>query len=73
MACFKLEFAEAMQYNVLSVPLFFGVALYCLFVLSDVVLGTQLVNKFEILLSKKYMYVIYIFVIIVSGRLNGVF
>ena len=62
LAILHLEFSAAWAYNILSIPLFCGIALYTSFGAADAFTGTHLVSAMEGILSKKYMVPIYILV-----------
>ena len=69
----KLDFKAAIKYNVLSIPLFVGIALYFLFSLLDIFFDKNYIDIIEKQLAKKYMYVLYVTVLIVATILNNVF
>lgn len=66
----KFDFISAINYNVLSLPLFFGIVIYLITFFFDILLGKDNVEKMEMLLSKKYMYIIYIITLISSLYIN---
>ena len=53
------DFADAVNYNLFSIPLFFGIVFYCALLTVDILLGKELITSFESILSKKYMYPVY--------------
>ena len=61
----NFEFKSALEYNVLSIPLFVGVAFYSICALIDIIFNTTYVLNIEKQLSKKYMYLIYAFLLII--------
>ena len=67
----KLDFVSACRYNILSVPLFFGIALYCILGVADAVFNTDYIEKIEHILSRKYMFAVYGVMLIVSVILNN--
>ncbi|MBQ9936915.1 MAG: DUF2752 domain-containing protein [Oscillospiraceae bacterium] len=62
----QLDFITASNYNKFSIPLFFGIAFYCILLVIDILFGKETVTVFERVLSKKYMYFIYLSVFIIS-------
>ena len=67
----QLDFISAVNYNILSVPLFFGIVTYCIFLLIDILFDRKLVIAAEQFLSKKYMYIIYFCILIISAAINN--
>lgn len=67
----NFDFKTAYEYNVLSIPLFTGIVLYCIFAVLDVLFDKNYIFCIEKQLSKKYMYAIYVAVLIVSTILNN--
>lgn len=70
-AILRLEFKKATDYNVLSVPLFLGIGIFSFCCVIDAVWGKDFVEKIEKQLSKKYMYGVYIIIMIVATILNS--
>lgn len=69
----NLDFKTAFEYNVLSIPLFVSIALYCVFSLIDFFLDKNYVYFIEKQLAKKYMYLIYIIILIMATILNNIY
>ena len=73
-ACFicmlKTDFYGAAKYNILSIPLFFGVVVYCFLCFADVIFKKDYIFILEKYMSKKYMYPIYGIIIVVSYAIN---
>ena len=67
----KLEFLSAMEYNVLSIPLFFSIVIYLLIYSIDILFGKNRVSKIENILSKKFMFVLYIVILLFSSYFNN--
>ena len=67
----KFDFEEAFRYHVLSIPLFVSIFAYCLCCALDIVLGTDLVVKIDMQLQKKYMFILYFALIILSVCVNS--
>ncbi len=67
----NLEFAKAIKYNVLSIPLFFGIVIYFILCIIDILLNKNFIFNFEKFLSKKYMFIVYILIIIVAYIFNN--
>lgn len=70
-AILNFDFKTALEYNVLSIPLFVGIALYGLFSLIDFFLDKNYVYTIEKQLAKKYMYIIYVIILILATILNN--
>ncbi len=66
----QFDFVSAVRYHVLSIPLFLSIFIYVLIVAFDIVLGKSNIEKVENFLGKKYMYVIYVFILVLSVHLN---
>lgn len=58
-AMLSLDFVAATEYNLLSVPLFFGIAVYAVLLIVDILFGSDYNKKMETLLAKKWMFVVY--------------
>lgn len=67
----RFDFISAEKYNLLSVPIFIGIVIYCIFLLTDIIFDSRLIKTMENFLSKKYMYVVYVFVVILNGIMNN--
>ncbi len=67
----SLDFISAIKYNVLSIPLFICIVIYCLFLAFDIIFGKQTVNIIEKQLAKKYMYILYFLILISSAVINN--
>ena len=70
-AILKLDFKSAVRYNILSIPLFIGILLYCCFLVIDFVYKKEYIEKIERFLTRKYMYIFYLIIIVVVGILNN--
>lgn len=68
----ELDFKKAIEYNVLSIPLFISIFLYTTFSIIDIVFSKEFINKTDDFLSKKYMFVVYIVILILSTILNNI-
>ena len=69
----SLDFKTAYKYNVLSIPLFVSIALYFIFSLIDIIFDKNYIYVIEKHLSKKYMYLVYIIILIIATILNNTF
>ena len=69
----NFDFITAIKYNVLSVPLFIGIALYSIFSLIDVFLDKNYIYIIEKYLAEKYMFLIYIIILIIATILNNIY
>ena len=58
-AILRLDFSTAWRCNFLSIPLFFGIALYFIFGITDAVAETRLVAITEALIKKKFLLPLY--------------
>ena len=65
-----LDFKVAFKYNVLSIPLFISIALYFIFSLIDIIADKNYIYIIEKQLSKKYMYFVYIIILIIANILK---
>ena len=68
-----LDIKSAFSYNVMSLPLFVCISIYCILCVVDIVFEKKYINKIEKQLSKKYMYIVYVFILLVSAILNNIF
>ena len=66
----RLDFHEAADHNILSVPLFFSIAGYCFLCLADVIFDKKYIFILESYMAKKYMYPIYFLILIISYVIN---
>ncbi len=66
-----LNFKTAFEYNVMSIPLFIAITVYAIFALADILLNKEFIVVIEKQLSKKYMYIIYFFILSISALLNN--
>ena len=62
----NLDFKAAYKFNVLSIPLFIGIALYSVFSLTDIIFDKNYIFIIEKQLSKKYMFLIYAMILILT-------
>lgn len=69
-AILNLKFISACKYNILSLPVFTGIVLYCTVLFIDLLTGKDYIIKVEKQLSRKYMYAIYLAVLIISVLFN---
>lgn len=67
---FCFDFFKAVEYNILSIPLFLGIILYCVLLAVDILLGRELVSAFEGILCRKYMYPVYLVLFLMSVIIN---
>ncbi len=68
----NLDFRSAFQYNVLSIPLFFGILFYGFFAFFDVVFDTNFIFHIEKILGKRYMFIVYIMALIIATFLKNI-
>lgn len=62
----NLDFKAAYKLNVLSIPLFIGIALYSVISLTDIIFDKNYIFIIEKQLSKKYMFLIYAMILILT-------
>ena len=65
------DFRSAIKYNILSVPLFFAIALYCAFAVIDFLWDKNFIKIVEKQLAKRYMFFVYLFVLLISALFNA--
>lgn len=65
-AILRLDFAAAFKHNALAVPLFLGIVVHAALLLVDVLFGKDHLDKFEYILSRKWMYILYGLLLIVG-------
>ena len=70
-AVLNLDPVSALQFNVLSIPLFFSIFMYCLLAIIDFIFNKDTIYIIEKQLSKKYMYPIYVIILITVTVLNN--
>ena len=63
---FNLHFKSAIEYNILSIPLFISIFLYVVFSVSDILFDKSYIEIIEKQLSKKYMYFLYVLIIVIA-------
>ena len=69
----SFDVKTAYKYNVLSVPLFISIVLYFIFSLIDIIFNKNYIYVIEKQLSKKYMYLVYIIILIIATILNNTY
>ena len=62
MAISRFDFSTAWDYNVMAIPLFLGIVIYCGLLAVDIFSGKGLTEKFEKILFNKYICIVYIFI-----------
>ena len=68
----NLQFSDALRYHVLSIPIFVSICIYSCCCVIDIIFETDLVEKIEKQLRKKYLFIIYFFAIVLSACVNYV-
>lgn len=71
-AVLHFDFRKATALHVLSVPIFFGIVVYCFFCMIDIVFQKEFITKIERQLGKKYMLVLYTVILLCSFFWNRV-
>ena len=72
MAVLRGDLIAAVHYNIMSVPLFLGIALYAIFSVTDILLQRDFISEIEKQLSKKYMFLVYIPLLVVVTIFNNI-
>ncbi len=67
----ELDLISAFQYNALAIPLFFAIFLYIIIFCIDILFNKKIIKKIDTLLSKKFMYVIYVLLLCFGTYLNN--
>ncbi len=70
-AILELDFKSAFEYNVLSVPIFLSIGLFSVILLIDYSFDKNCAFRVEKLLAQKYMYPIYVLILIIATILNN--
>ena len=70
-AILHFDFCKATEYNVLSIPLFISVFMYVLFSFTDIIFDKNYIEAIESQLLKKYMYVLYVGILIIAYIFNN--
>lgn len=60
MCILKLDIFGALKYNLMSLPLFICIVVYCILTIYDICFQATVTEKIEKILSKKYMYPLYL-------------
>ena len=68
-----LDFSAAFEYNVLSIPLFIAIIIYSLLGFTDIIFDKNYIRNLENILSKKYMYLLYGAILLISMYYNNLF
>ncbi len=71
-AILYLDFKSAYEYNILSIPLFLGILIYSCCAIIDIVFRKNYILNIETIFSKKYMYIVYLLILIISTFLNNI-
>lgn len=66
----SFDYISAIKYNVLSIPIFIGIFMYCTALFLDIIFAKNMINSIEKQLSKKYMYIIYTIILIIGTAIN---
>ena len=70
-AILRLDFDDAYKCNLLAIPLFIGIVLYTVLAIIDFIFEKQYLTHIERRLSNRYMYLIYIPIVIIATILNN--
>lgn len=69
----SLELAEATAHNVLSVPLFFCIAVYSLLCLCDIFFDLDFIDAAESFCKRRYMIIIFTVAYLLCASINLIF
>ena len=72
LAILSLELKKATQYHVLSIPLFIGIIIYALLCFSDIFLDRNDLERISKFFQKKYMFILYLIILLLSVYLNQI-
>ena len=67
-----LDFYKAIQYHILSIPLFIGIVLYTSFAIVDILFNKDYIQKIETQCQKPYMILLFFLLLVLSAVLNRV-
>lgn len=67
------DFHSAIKYNILSIPLFLSITLYCIFAIIDFWKDKNYIEIIEKQLVKRYMFFIYFFILLISTAFNTMY
>lgn len=70
-AILKLDFKSALNYNILSLPMFIGICLYAFFTIIDLLSNNNYIYKIEKILSRIYMIFVYIVILVFATIINN--
>ena len=71
-AIMSLDFNSAIKLHILSIPIFVGILLYAFFCLIDFFFEKNILEKLSFYLGKKYMLIVYLFILIFSMYINHI-
>lgn len=66
MALLHFDLYGAYKYNMLSIPIFFGIVIYCFFAAVDIIYDKYYIYCIEKQLSKPYMFIVYAVLLIMQ-------
>lgn len=69
-AILRLDFKAAVQYHILSIPIFLGILFYAVFCFTDILCGWNNIERIEKQCGKKYMLILYFMILVLSTLLN---
>ena len=72
LAILSLDFKKALQYHVLSIPIFIGIIIYGLLCFSDIFLERNDLERISKFFQKKYMFILYLIILFLSVYLNQI-
>ena len=74
LAILRWDYVTAFEYNILAIPLFLGICIHAILVLTDILFAKSYVDKLERLLVRKEMCVLYFLLAFIAAlENNGIF
>lgn len=70
MAILCLDLGGAIQYHVLSIPLFMGIVVYAILCITDILFGRNNLARLSDIFGRKYMLLFYLIFLLLSTVVN---
>ena len=70
LAILRFDFFSAYNYNILSIPLFFGIMMYSLLCISDIIFNRSDIEKIEHQCKKPYMIIFFVLLFVLCTYIN---
>ncbi len=68
----SLDLKAATEHHVLSIPIFAGVLIYAVICVFDIFFDRNYLGKIEAFLGKKYMFALYLIILVLAAYLNRI-